>query len=169
MGIDYQGDIVGKFLRCQDEEDADNFCNDNLSDVRRDIYVYKECQCDDENPQCSECQIFKTDPKEILMDADDEPEYYTAHLCGYEYAFDLDDLQFIKSVVDDIGDKLGNNVLDELNLTIKKNSNDEFYYNYDKLSGDESNHYLIARYCLGKQIEHCLIEKGSCLFLYYYH
>jgi hypothetical protein len=158
MGRYYYGDISGKFwFGVQASNDADHF--DGVHE-KVEMYYY-ECE------GCGE-ETDKEDEKP------DEPNYICK--CGCEtwtletegaeevsYTFDESHVEFIGKTLNDLESKIP-----EFDITIDEDDDysysfsDEDWVKIQKL--DKSVQELVARWCLGKQLESYLDTFDTCTF-----
>ncbi len=159
MGRYYSGDICGKFcVAVQCSYDADNFCIPEQT--RRDLFSFKECGClNIQNDKfCDNCY----DSYEEHSQDVGESEVIQEEVSEIEYHFTQNELEIVKDKLQEIGEELGSEVLQNLTISFKRDDGFEYSYEIDDdILYDEE---LLIRYCFGKQIEACLIENGHCSF-----
>lgn len=164
MGRYYSGDINGKFwFGVQSSYDADNFCENPL-DVRKNRYNFKVCNCPnyDNDSYCMECY----DSFEAHCQDAGSQDLMNNEIVEIDYSFvDEEHLQLIKNKLNEIANELGQDVIENLQFDIT--DTDGYCYEIDDGFVDEistSRKELLARYCLGRQIEASLIDNGCCCF-----
>lgn len=160
MGRYYSGDINGKFwFGVQNSNDADNFC-ENPDNVRKDRHNFKVCNCPnyDNDSYCMECY----DSFEAHCQDAGSQDLMDDEIVEIEYYFNQEHLQFIKNKLNELKNELGQNVMDKLELEIGDSDNG-YHYDYE-IDGVSYFEHLLARYCLGRQIEACLTDNGVCTF-----
>ena len=124
----------------------------------------------DKDDFCSDCYQSFREHYDACVEEYPDVEHNSLECDEYseiEYNFKQEHLEYVRKVLIDIERKLGQNIIDDIKLHIG-NQDNEYEYDYDDdLPDDIVNEFtyeLIARYCLGKQIEKCLTETGCCCF-----
>jgi hypothetical protein len=174
MGRYYFGTISGKFwFAIQSSDDPSYFKNDVSFSGPLKCFEYASCCCfveDMKNNYCKECFSSYEEHFEQLDDDDKlnypsdcalvyENNYIKYYFYEYELNFIINKLNIInKEMTIDIN-KLGFNLIKDEKDCIEYNiDNDEYLESIT----DEDQLNLIARWCLGKQIEKSILDKGYC-------
>ena len=163
MGRNYYGDINGKFwFACQCSTDASNF-----GVMPTEVYYYYVCGCKAESDTqfCNMCyQNFDEHLDAYIEEYENqtdiliEKDYY---IINFEFDDD-DDLQRVQDILTEMKYQKPN-LIDDLQLVI--DDGDRGYeYTIEWDDNENENDGFVARYCLGRQIEKCLIERGICNF-----
>ena len=165
MGRYYTGTISGKFwFGIQDSNDASHFTNTLI--IPQPDYQYYVCGCDvDYNDYCINCFPDYDSHKNSMDDYDKSSlnSIKLAYKSNYiKYEFNAADLEFIKIKLDMLENEIGYDLIEKLNLTIGDNNGFEYYINYNILNNNDALLKIIARWCLGKQIEKAIIMTGNC-------
>jgi hypothetical protein len=173
MGRYYWGDIEGKFwFACQSSNDVENICCITCFPT----YFYRGCDCIKNNGDedyCTNCyEDFEEHQQKLEIDSQNEDPFVKGDKLWYEnesiikYYIELEDLHEIQESIEELNDIIGQYI--EV-LTFKKEDKGyeydfEFTYAYKNLESDvqKPKDKLIARYCLARQIELCLLKKGEC-------
>ncbi len=174
MGRYYFGTISGKFwFAIQSSLDANNFKDstfvepDEYSDA---LHYYYQCGCEVENIKKEYCHNCYSDYNEHYESIDEcDISCIDDKLLAYrsnhiKYEFDSSELEYIKSVLETLENKIGKNNIMHLNFTISGEESD-FEYDLDNdiinVLSDSMNE-LIARWCFGKQIVAALEQLDYC-------
>ena len=167
MGRYYYGDINAKFwFSYQSSDDASNF-----GIMPSFIYCYYSCGCEGVNNTtfCNDCfQTFDEHHKQYLEDYDNDIQISNLindDFSALRYEFTQNDLQKVQMVLKYIESKYQSEIRD-LELEIDSDAAYEYTIN-GKINVDDDDYEtksFLARYCLGRQIEKCLIETGRCNF-----
>jgi DNA polymerase elongation subunit (family B) len=173
MGRFYYGMITGKFwCAVQNSNDAEEF-----GGTITDRFEYKCCGCfveDKTQTYCDGCyesfeDHFSSAIDDELTDEDskDEPNVLIEECDSIEMSFDDGQLEEVQKHITEYEKVV-------LPFIKKFTINKEKEYEYDIIFVDEYEndqqkipeltYALIARWCLAKQVEQCLIDEGSCSF-----
>jgi hypothetical protein len=174
MGRYYNGTISGKFwFAIQSSNDATNFKNKDFIEPD-EYYSYYSCGCEVEDINklyCNNCFSTYDDHINSLDDYDVKCvdnkliAYMSNHI---KYIFEADELEFVQSVLKKLEEEIGKDNISKLHLDISSEEGD-FEYDIDMNEIEDNKedtkdiNELIARWCLGKQIEAALTEVGSCI------
>ncbi len=178
MGRYYFGTISGKFWVCvQTSDDASYYKSPIIFSGPLKCYEYMGCCCivkDMYDLYCKECYNSLEEQVDSLEDEDNISSYKENDTLIYEnnyikYNFESIELKYIQNQLKKL-EKIINIDTNLLNITFKNKINNEqlegnyeYYINYDSIKDlDDNQCELIARWCLGKQIEHCIIQLGHC-------
>jgi hypothetical protein len=175
MGRYYWGDIEGKFWSCQSSFDVENICS---IDCNETFYLYLGCGCTfttEPELYCAKCFKNIEEHRQLCIEEgyieeDDVSEkLWVINESIFEYEIELEDLHEIQETIENLNDIIGQYI--EV-LTFKKKDKGyeydfELTYAYKNLESDvkKQKDELIARYCLARQIELCLLKKGECLMI----
>ncbi len=170
MGRYYTGTISGKFwFGIQDSYDASNFKNSLIKPLP--YYVYYVCGCDVKNNDeyyCYDC-FCDYDAHFNSINYDDklalESELLAFKLNHVKYNFDISDLEFINTKLEELENIIGRDIINNLEFKTDDEENYfEYYLNYSALDNiiEDSIIKIIARWCLGKQIQTAIINAGYC-------
>jgi len=166
MGRFYTGQIVGKFwFAIQDSFDASHFGREPDQ-----MFNFYGCSCyvspdvgePDETTYCEDCfDSFEQHIEEMKGNGDDDTKTWYVSESEIKYNFEESDLDTVKERVCDLEEMVGH-YMDS--YTIEENDTEiEYSYEVPKDTPDGLLP-LIAKLCLGKQIEYCLEKNGSCSF-----
>jgi hypothetical protein len=169
MGRYYFGDIKGKFwFGIQSSDDAVNL-GGNMSD---NLMLYFPCNCQLVCGKnfCDDCfdsfnDAFEEAKNQGFIDENASKELEDVLLYESNYIdmkFEGHQLVEIQGHIEELHNKIGNHIK---NFTMNKEED----YEYDIELANEDNIEkkdleLIARWCIAKQIEQCIIDKGECEF-----
>ena len=167
MGRYYFGDIKGKFwFGVQTSDDAVNL-GGHTSD---NLMLYFPCNCENiyGKKYCNDCfhcfeDAFEEAKNQGFIDEDANKELEDVLLYESNYVvinFEGHQLKEVQGHIENLFEKIG--------IHIKKftmNKDEDYEYdielsNEDNIQKEELE--LIARWCLAKQIEQCIIDKGCC-------
>lgn len=168
MGRYYYGDIKGKFWTAiqssYDGVTLGGICSDNLL-----LYYPCDCQVVEGNKYCNDCfesfdQAFEQAISDgyIYEDANSELENVLIYESDcIEITFEGNKLEELQIHISQLYEKVGHYIKD---FVIDKN--DDYEYNINLIHNNipEVQLELISRWCLAKQIEQCIIDKGECVF-----
>jgi len=181
MGRYYSGSIAGKFwFGVQDSDDATKFGGKLIKD-----YQYLCCTCgvesDDENDNtyCDGCyESYEkhfddaVEKGHVEQDQKDEPKILIEEMDGSFYVtFEEEQLEEVQGHIADL-----EKVVSKFVASFTMNADSEYEYKlklheeYEDADGNFTNKItrdeteLLARWCLAKQVEKCLIDNGECGF-----
>lgn len=168
MGRYYYGDIKGKFwVGVQSSYDAIT-----LGGIRSEkLFLYNPCYCQvvQGNRYCTDCfvsfdQAFEQAISEccIFEDANKELEDVLLYESNcFEIRFERNKLEKLQHDISQLHKQIGHYI-----KTFVINTEDDYEYEIQLVSNDipELQLELISRWCLAKQIEQCIIDKGECIF-----
>jgi hypothetical protein len=181
MGRYYSGSISGKFwVAVQDSDDATKFGGKLIKD-----YQYLCCTCgvdsDDENDNiyCDGCyesyeQHFNDAVEEGELEQEDKnkPKILIEEIDGSFYVtFEEEQLEEVQGHIAELEKVVSKFVKSftmnaesdyEYDLKVHDEYGDEACNFTDKITYNEIE--LLARWCLAKQVEKCLIDNGECGF-----
>jgi len=176
MGRYYYGNIAGKFwFGVQDSTDARN-----IGGKVDKLYQYVCCGCSVENLNtiyCAECYSdFDLHFNDALENEDfeedeEEQEQLIREAGEYQYFFNGRQLEEVRGHIADL-----EKVVSKFVKSFTIDAEDEYKYDLklhekyegadcgftSEIKGDELE--LLARWCLAKQVEKCIIDKGQCIF-----
>ena len=166
MGRYYTGQIEGKFwFAIQDSFDASHFGREP-----EEIYTFYACSCNvspdigepDETTYCEDCfESFEGHIEEMKKNEEDDIKTWYVSESEIKYNFEESDLDRVKLKVCELEEIVGH-YMDSYKI---EEADTEVLYSYDVPDdAPKSLLPLIAKLCLGKQIEYCLEKKGSCSF-----
>ncbi len=183
MGRYYYGMIRGKFwFGVQESNDASYFKEGSYDNKAKPRYYGCDCPITDETQLYCAVHFPNYDGHYNIAKLFLEDEFKKITLpfllkdpnheiCNYQYHFYKNELPFIQSKLKSLEKQLGKQFLENINFKIP-NPNDmqgmEYDYNINYVNKYEENKEklaLIARWCLGKQIEYAIIHKGECNFI----
>lgn len=168
MGRYYYGDIKGKFFPAiqssYDGVTLGGICSNNL-------FLYHPCGCQlvEGNNYCNDCfdsfdQAFENAISDGYIDEDANREL--EDVLVYEsdcidITFEANKLEELQIHISQLYEKVGHYIKD---FVIDKN--DDYEYNINLIHNNipEVQLEFISRWCLAKQIEQCIIDKGECVF-----
>jgi hypothetical protein len=170
MGRYYDGTISGKFwFTIQHSHDAANFKNPENFILPTEYYIYYECGCKVEDINTLYCTNCFSDYDTHLngldyIDKNAIDNKLLAYPFNYVlYEFDNSDLDYLTMKLNELENEIGKNIIDNLNYTINILNYFEYDINKSALDYlDESKLILVARWCLGKQIECAIINNNYC-------
>ena len=167
MGRYYFGDIKGKFwFGVQSSDDAINLGGRNTDN----LMLYYPCNCENISGKkyCNDCfdcfeHAFEEAKNQGFIDEDTNKELENVLLYKSDYIdiiFEGHQIKELQGHIENLFEKIGTHVK-------KFTMNKEEDYEYDIELSNEDNIQkeeleLIARWCLAKQIEQCIIDKGCC-------
>lgn len=180
MGRFYHGTIAGKFwFGIQPSNDASNFKESQYEPI--EYYTYYGCGCEVENNDnlyCNNCYLNYEYHFNVLDECDikslEKNPFGIHSLLAYpsnyiRYHFDKTELNFIKNKLNEIESYIEGDIMTRLTYTIDVEN--QYEYDLDELviaelekPHDAIKLELLARWCLGKQIETALINEDSCEF-----
>jgi len=167
MGRYYEGDIRGKFwFSVQSSDDASSFGVEPEY-----LYEFHGCGCsieiftehDDTLNDSLYCHTCYTSLKHHCEDIQTDNTWYCREL---SYSFYIDHQPMVQAAIQRLTQDVGKYMK---GYQIVGDVQDGFEYDYT-ISNDASKHITqlqrekIARLCLGRLIDHCLTEKGTCFF-----
>ncbi len=175
MGRYYFGTISGKFwFATQSSDDAAHFKNKISYTEPPRCLEYAECCCfveDMKDNYCKKCYSSYEEHYEAIDDEElqenyicnsplmYENNYIKYYFYDYELDFVTDKLNKIKNEITIDFDKIGFRLIKDDKESIEYELDNFDYINNIK---NEEQEILIARWCLGKQIEQSIKEKGYC-------
>jgi hypothetical protein len=174
MGRFYHGTIGGKFwFGIQSSNDASNFKESLYEPV--EYYTYYGCGCEVEDNNKLYCDNCYSDYETQFNELDEcdvstlsgypiREKYMLAYHSNYiRYTFDKEELNHIKNKLNEIELEIGGDIINKLRYTI--DIENQYEYDLDELKPQDTIKLeLLARWCLGKQIESALINEDSCEF-----
>ncbi len=177
MGRYYYGTITGKFwFGIQLSNDASHFKPSDYTPTQNYSYFSCGCYVEDINElYCTNCfsdysshlnMLDECDLQVVKTDTDNK-NYILAYSNNYvNYVFDKTELNNIKDKLNELQYEIGEEIITKLNYTIDIENQYEYTINDYILMNinDETKKELLARWCLGKQIETALINEDICNF-----
>jgi hypothetical protein len=180
MGRYYFGTISGKFWgSLQSSEDATNFKNPINFYGPSDCYEYMGCCCiveDMDELYCKKC--YESLEEHVNKMKEEDEDMYINYLgCKnliYEnnlvkYYFDKNELDYIKKKLHKLEEEIGKHIIDDLHIVLFDNTKDDCNTCYDYEINekcledmDDKIFILVARWCLGKQIEFSIMNIDYC-------
>lgn len=167
MGRYYSGNIGGKFwFGVQCSADAENFGG---RIHRYQQYAYCGCRVVDDSSYCERCNDNHEEHLEKVKDEGFEDLITECE--SFDMVFNGDQLKEVQEHIAEL-DKTALKFIKSFTM----NADSEYEYDFevkdeyackdrdfnDKVSKREIE--LIARWCLAKQVEQCLIDNGGCIF-----
>ncbi len=170
MGRYYNGTIAGKFwFSVQSSYDPDHFKNE--PNTFKEVKQYYSCTCyveNDKKPFCIECYLDYNDHYNSLDEIDKSDILQFGDSIYYEtnqvkYTFDSDELEFINEILNELENKIGSSIINELDFKMNEESDFEYEINNDIFDKYENELLeLIARWCIGQQIKKAIEVNGEC-------
>lgn len=176
MGRYYSGNIAGKFwFGVQDSTDARN-----IGGKVEKLYQYVSCGCSVENLRtiyCGECysdfdaHFNDARNNEDFEEDEEEQEQLIRESSELQSFFNGSQLEEVRGHIADL-----EKVVSKFVKSFTMNADSDYEYELklheeyegvdcgftDKITRDEIE--LLARWCLAKQVEKCIIDKGECIF-----
>jgi hypothetical protein len=189
MGRYYFGTISGKFWVCiQDSDDASYFKSAIIFSTPLRCFEYMGCCCFVKNIYdlyCTKCynsfeeHVESIDDEYLLEDIKNNNNliYQNNYI---KYYFENFELEYVKTKLNKLEKQIGQEIIDNIKLTIYDENNEQIDINnkiekqkkkpsfaYDLNDTilkdlDEDQKKIIAKWCLGKLIEHSIKELGYC-------
>jgi hypothetical protein len=188
MGRFYSGDISGKFwFGCQSSYDASNYGIEHKDVINFHVC---NCACDDifDKIYCESCyDSYEQHIESIKEEYGSEKYEDTWYISESEICYDFceENLEQVNKKIKELEEKVGKymssfkiisengeisydiditqiDLDDNYGVFCKLQTSPEIMY---KLPISGENDELVARLCLGKQIQYSLMEKGSCTFI----
>jgi len=172
MGRFYTGSIEGKFwFACQSSSDVENICS--ITYTPR--HYYNGCGCFHElnydKPYCVSCFENIEDHRESIISngggIKDSEKLWELNEDEISYYIDEEEhLEEVQATINELEAQIGQYI--EILTFGNKDENYEYYIEISdsikdlKTEERAQTNALIARYCLARQIELCLIEQGNC-------
>lgn len=166
MGRFYTGSIEGKFWVCvQSSSDVENICS--ITYTPRHYYMGCGCfhELDYDEPYCVSCFENMEEHRQSLIsdnyinENDDFKKFWEES--DTEIGYDIDEeahLEEVQATIIKLEEQIGQYT--KILTFGNKDENYEYYIEFPDC--EDRTKTLIARYCLARQIELCLIEQGSC-------
>jgi len=171
MGRYYYGNITGKFwFATQDSNDAVNFGGMDGGD----IMCYAGCGCHLKCGSGHFCEDCYDDYDQHINSAiedghieeedKDKPDILIQECGFFEMSFDGDQLEEVQRHIAEY-----EKIVLPLVVSFKMDEADGYSYDLELQpeyysTENRDTDALIARWCLAKQVEQCLIDKGECVF-----